>query len=59
MDAFELLLRASEPDIALDTEFKEENAASKPKATFDYRDHMTNTMLGEIRGRVRNGLPSI
>lgn len=47
MDAFELLLRASDPELELDKDFKEVSASTNGKVTFDYRDHLKNTMLGE------------
>ncbi len=47
MDAFELLLRASDTDINLDNEVKDFSQMVKGKPMYDYRDHMKNTMLGK------------
>lgn len=48
MDAFELLLRASDPEMNLGNEVKDLSFLAKGKSIYDYRDHMTNTMLGKV-----------
>lgn len=47
MDAFELLLRASDPDMSLNNDTKDFEQMIKGKPMFDYRDHLKNTMLGK------------
>ena len=46
MDAFELLLRASDSNLNLDTDTKDFKPKFHMMPSFDYRDHMESTMLG-------------
>lgn len=47
MDAFELLLRASDHELNPELDIKDLNTVEKVKFPFDYREHMKNTMLGK------------
>jgi predicted NUDIX family phosphoesterase len=46
MDAFELLLRATDRELDPEINISESDTFGKAKLGFDYRDHM-NTMLGK------------
>jgi hypothetical protein len=48
MDAFELLLRASNSDGIANNDLKDGVLLSKSRLPFDYRDHMPSAMLGEL-----------
>lgn len=47
MDAFELLLRASDANLNLDGDLKDIKPKFHMKPSFDYREHMESTMLGK------------
>lgn len=49
MDAFELLLRASDANLNLDGDLKDIKPKFHMKPSFDYREHMESTMLGKNR----------
>lgn len=49
MDAFELLLRASDANLDVDGDVKDFKPKFQMKPTFDYREHMESTMLGKPR----------
>jgi len=48
MDAFELLLRASDANLNLDGDLKDIKPKFHMKPSFDYREHMESTMLDPI-----------
>lgn len=52
MDAFELLLRATDRELNPEIEVNDSITLGKPKLAFDYRDHMASTMLGEATTHV-------
>lgn len=52
MDAFELLLRATDRELNPEMDVNDCITLGKPKLAFDYRDHMTSTMLGKTTAHV-------
>ena len=61
MDAFELLLRASDANLDVDGDVKDFKPKFQMKPSFDYREHMESTMLGKARiflkPQIRSNLP--